>query len=917
MSTENKSTTKTKKKAFVSVKQSNNPTMKITKVKKEKQKKKKNPEKTKKIINVLLSIIMILGIFVMIAIISFSAYIALNAPPFEADKLYSTEATILYDKNGDEFARLGREQRDIVKYEELPEVLIDAIVATEDSRFFQHNGFDFVRFVKASLGQLAGQDGAGGASTLTMQVAKNSFSKDEATGKIASSGIAGIIRKFNDIYISVFKIEKNYTKEEIIEFYVNAPGLGNNTFGVEQASRKYFGKSVSNLTLPEASLLAGIFNAPSLYNPYYSPELASQRRAVVLNLMVRHGYITEEQAEGAKNISVESLTAESTSVGLNRYQQFIDIVCDEVEKKYGVNPANVPMEIYTTMDPAIQEVYVALNNQDLDNKGIISQEQDPTKLEKRKKNAYVFQRSYMKSDFIQIASIVTDVHDGSIRGVNGGRNQTRERALSQATRGVMQPGSTAKPIFAYGPYIEYNNGNTGTIFYDNKMNYSNGQSIKNSDGKFKGAMTMRDALSQSRNIPAVQAFQAVDKEKIAEFVHNCGIDYGDTLLEAFAIGGGLEVNPKIMAAAYGTFARGGYYIEPYTFTKIVFRETDEVEEIKPEWVKAMSSETAYMITDILRTAAQNKVGGVYTGVRGTEIAAKTGTSTYDANFLKQQGIPSSASDDNWAISYSPDYVIALWYGVEFATKDAYTDSVRAANEVRTINTLLVNNIYKENSKFNRPSNVIAAEYENETIPAELPSEYTPQDYKSTELFKKGTEPSVVSERFSELSNPTKGEAISSGGTIKLSWEGIPTPNAINTSYLDNYFTKNYGKFKDIYLEKRFEYNNTQIGTVGYHVYLSTPSGLISLGYTTNTSYEYTVTAPGTYTFVVKSEYSIFKSNASSGLTITAKIKDITSVEPSNPDDDTSSDDKDSDNEDDKKEDNPSSGNSQTGNKKEN
>lgn len=838
-------------------------------VKQNKPKKKK--KNSGKVLNTILSIVMLLCIAAMICVIAFGGYIVLSAPAFETDKLYSKEATIFYDKNGNEFARVGAEQRDLVYYEDLPQVLVDAIVATEDSRYFQHNGFDVVRFIKAALGQVAGQAGAGGASTLTMQVAKNTFSKSE-DGTIAASGIEGIVRKFTDIYISIFLIEKNYTKEEIMEFYVNAPFLGQQTYGVEQASQKYFGKSVRDLSLAEASLLAGIFNAPSSYNPFYSTELAEQRRAIVLNLMVRHGYITEEQADDAKAISVESLIAEPTAAELNKYQSFIDIVCDDIYEQFGMDPYAVPMEIYTTMDPDIQDVMVKLNNGELNYKWKTYKATD-------------------NKDIIQIGAIVTDVKDGSIAAVNGGRHQTTQKAFNRATDMKTQPGSTAKPIFAYGPYLEYNNGNTGTVFYDNKMTYSNGQELTNADKTYKGAMTMRQALAQSRNIPAVQAFQAVNKTKISEFVNNVGIDYcvydsaGNpkdcNLYESYAIGGGLEVSPEDMAGAYGTFARGGYYIEPYSYTKVIFRETDETYEHKYEKVQAMSEETAYMITDMLVTATKQGVGGNI-NVSGTEVASKTGTSTHS-----KKGVPDSASKDNWVITYSPDYVISFWYGTDYLTSTEYTTALAAAKERKLISAQLANNIYKKNSTFKKPSGIIASKYEEETYPAQLPSDYTPSDLISTELFKKGTEPSEVSDRFSQLQNPKNGSVEVSNSQINLSWDEISTPNAINTSYLQNYFSENYGQFASTYLNKRLEYNNKNIGTVGYQVYLQTDSGLQLLGFTASPYYVYNATTPGTYTFVIKSTYSIFKTNASSGITLTA---DVTSGSiPSLPSTDNSSD----------------------------
>lgn len=803
-------------------------------------KKEKDPNKIEKKKKITSHKILIIFLSLAIAFVSMilvgALFIIVSAPDFDTDKLYQREATVLTLADGTEFARLGTENRDLVSYDELPQVLVDAIVATEDSRFFQHEGFDIARFLMASFGQLTGISGAGGASTLTMQVVKNTYTSKDA------HGIKGLIRKFTDIYMSIFKVEKQYTKEEIIEFYVNAPWLGNGTYGVEQASQLYFGKSVRDLSLPEAALIAGIFNAPATQNPYYSIENATSRRNQVLDLMHRHGYINDEQWEDAKAISVESTIQEKSAASLNKYQSFIDTVVEEVIADTGLNPYNVPMTIQTTLDTRVQDVLNALNNEEL---------------------GYKF-----RDKVIQVAIIVTDTNNGSIIAVDGRRNQTGERDLNLATGPAQfQPGSTAKPIFAYGPVIEYNNESPGKYYFDEAYTYSNGQPLWDADRKWQGMQTMRDALSNSRNVPAVQAFQQVDKDKIADFVHKLGINYGDELYEAYAIGGGVYVNPKQMAAAYGAFARGGYYIEPYSYTKISFKDSEEVLDKKPKREKVMSEETAYMITSILLTAQEKHAGGNF-NISGTEVAAKTGTSTYDTATLKKYGISLSASADNWDITYSPDYVISMWFGYEKLSKEHYTESMYGSLERKKIMSAIAKKIYKKDSKFNVPSGIVKVEVEKDTIPLALPSSYTPADQRMTELFKEGTEPTETSWRYEQLESPTNGKGNISGSSINLSWDAIATPKAINPTELQNYFNENYGQFAEEYYNKRIAYNNSYIGSLGYAVYLNNNGTLNYLGFTPGTSYTYNTNGiGGTYNFVVKSAYSIFRDNQSNGLQI--------------------------------------------------
>lgn len=826
------------------------------KVDKKLNEKKKNYQKKKKgkARNIILTIIMILGILFVTCVLAFGLYIIFTAPDFDSSKLYNKEATVLYDKNGIELTRYGKENRVLVTYNDLPQVFVDALVATEDSRFFQHNGFDAARFMKASFGQALGQD-AGGASTLTMQLVKNTYTSNEARG------IRGIIRKFTDIYMAIFKIEKKYTKEEILEFYVNSQyfSTGGTNFesvnGVEQASQYYFGKSVSDLNLSEASLMVGLFNNPSLYNPYRNPEGCTNRRNKVLELMYRHGYITEEQKDAAQRVNVESLLKpQDENTKSNAYQAFIDYVIDEVQRKTGVNPYTVPMAIYTTLDTNIQDVV----NNVVDGNG-----------------GYHF-----LDDSDQVGVAITSVENGAILAMSGGRNYTPS-GLNRATV-KRQPGSTAKPIFDYGPMIEYNNVSTVHQFFDEPYTYSDGKtSINNWDGGYWGLSDMTSVLIDSRNIPAVQAFQQVDKNKISEFAHGLGIDYGDMLLESFAIGGMPNgISPIESAAAYSSFARGGYYIEPYSYSKIVYLETGKEEEFKYTKTRVMSEETAYMITSMLTLGGSSSynVGGNMR-ISNSDIAAKGGTTNITTADARALGVPDYVTPDHWNVTYSTQYCISLWYGYDSISKDHWLASSGSHSGTRGRKALMegiANKIYSANQRFNRPSGVTEVTVEKETIPLQLASEFTPAHLKMTALYKKGTEPTEVSSRFATLENPTNGKAEVNGNKVTLSWTPIKTPSAIDASSLTEYFNQGYGQWASKYYQQRQQYNNSSIGTIGYQVYLKNSDGsLKSLGYTTDKTYTYTAPSSSNYTFVVKSVYSIFKSNMSSGITITAKVTNAT------------------------------------------
>ncbi len=757
----------------------------------------------RRLVKIILLVFVVLAIVGIMLMAAFFMYISLTSPKFDTKKLEDEESTLVYDKNNVVFATIGTEKREKLTYDELSEVLIDAIIATEDSRFFQHNGLDAPRFAKAVLGQLLGQD-AGGGSTLTMQVAKLSFTSS------TSSGIKGIIRKFTDIYLSVFKIEKTYTKEEILEFYANKPFLGSQANGVEQASLTYFGKSAKDLNLSEAALIAGLLQSPSAYDPNIYPEKAQARRTVVLSLMKRHGYITEEEEALANAIPVQELLVEYRST-INPYQGYLDYVLDEVESKTGLNPYRVPMLIYTNMDTAKQ----AKLNKIMDGTG-----------------GYKW-----KNSVVQAGVAAVNVKNGKIIALGSGRNRTGEREFSYASSKDMkrQIGSTAKPLFDYGPGIEYNNWSTYTMFKDEKYTYSNGGKIENYDRRYKGWQTLRQALQGSRNISALKAFQLVDNSKIIEFVTSLGItpeiDSTGYLHEAHAIGGFNGSNPLEMAAAYAAFSNGGYYYEPYAVNKIVLRnDKEETMTYSSKGVKVMSEATAYMITNILYTG----VGGTIDvrSVSGVPLAAKTGTTNFPQNILRKYKMSSSAINDAWIVGYSPTLAIGMWYGYKDLDQKYYNTSSVAGTQRKLLYQTISKALYDKTSPWKQPSSVVKVGVEKMSNPAMLPSEYTPKDKIVYELFKKGTEPTETSPRYVPLTTPNNLLVTYANGTSTISWDPI---------------------------EGHANINAETFGELGYEIYYNDAY----VGFTTLTTYTYDTTYPyGNY--VVKAAYNLIKDNRSSG-----------------------------------------------------
>lgn len=806
--------------------------------------KRKRSKLRKRLLNAFLFFLLIM----LIGSVVFAIYIIMKAPDFKPDNLYRAEASTVYDVNGGQLAKLGVEKRKKVTYDQLPQVLVDAIIATEDSRYMQHNGFDAPRFFKASMGQVVNKlthhGNAGGGSTLSMQVVKNNYTST------VSSGFDGIVRKFTDIYIAVFKLEKSYSKEEIMEYYVNTPFLGNGSYGVEQACQSYFGKSVSDINLAEASIIAGLFQAPSSYDPYRYPKTAEARRSTVLYLMRKHGYITEEEEKIAKSVPVESLLRSSNPEGSsNQYQAYIDVVINEVENKTGNNPYTTGMKIYTNLDPAKQDV---LNK-------IMSGE-----------------TWQWKDDKINSGIAIVDVNNGALVAVGGGRNQEGERQFNYATMIKRQIGSCAKPLFDYGPAYEYNGASEATQVLDAEYTYSSGARIKNADGGYGGLMTYKYAMAASRNIPAVKVFQSVDNAKIVEFVTRLGltpeIDSNGYIHEAHALGAFDGTSPMQLAGAYAAFANGGYYYTPYAVSKVEYLDSNKTVSLKSKKVKAMSDSTAYMITDALMYAV-NSYGNIGGSVSGVQLAAKTGTSNFSAETRAKYGFPASANNDMWVTGYTPEYAVSMWYGYS-KTEKGYYNGNEGYNARGRLFRQIISGISTPGKTFTVPGSVVKGTIEKETYPGLLPSENTPEDMRVTEYFKKGTQPTEVSGRYATLSDPTGLSASTNGNNIVLSWNAATPSSYYNHDKLAE-------SLKDLYKSKASEQAASIIaanGEFGYEIFEQSSSGTHSLGFTSSTKYSTPKRSTDT-TYIVKTCYSLNKITSSGGASVNVKGEEKKETKP--------------------------------------
>lgn len=795
-------------------------------------------------------------IFGCIALGAFAKYIVDNAPEFNPENLYSKEPTTILYSDGSVMATIGLENRSILTYDELPEVLINALIATEDANFFQHNGVDIKRFMVAAFKQLLGQSDAGGASTLTMQLSKNYIVQD-----LTAKGWQGIVRKFTDIYMSVFKIETTYTKEEILEFYINAGQIGS-AYGVEAAAQMYFNKGAKDLNVSEAAILVGMFQAPTRLNPFYYPENAEERRKMVLYYMRRHGYISEEEYNIALKMTVEKMVVGSpNSSNTNddiepEAMSAVDTVVAEVQEKTGINPRTTSMTIYTTIDKKMQN-HVG--------------------------NIMVGDTYKWENSKVQAGVAVVDVESGALVAVGGNRDTSGAANMNHATDINYQIGSTAKPLYDYGPAIEYLNWSTGTVIADEKdVTYSDGTEVNNWDGKYKNFINIAESLKLSRNIPALKTFKNVDKANIQKFVTSLGLSPESYLHEAHAIGGYNGESPLSMAAAYAAFANGGYYTEPYSFTKLVYSDTGETYVNNSKTNQVMHDYTAYMISKMLQEAASYGLDtGKYYNVNRVKYAAKTGTTNYDEKDFERFDLPSRAVKDYWVVGYNTEYSIGIWYGY---------DSIREGHNMLSslqharIFQAVAKGIFKNKDDFEKPDSVIEVEIETGNATLMLPSKNTPSKYREKVLFVKGTEPKVVSPRFDTLDAVTNLQGYAENGTVHLSWTGIAQPDAFNTTVLTEQNKSAYETTKELnaYVKSLINTNKKVLGTLGYNIYVQNADGTETLvGWTDQTSYDLTGYY-GDVTVVVKSCYSVFTKSASSGVSVTISTG---TVAPPTPDPD--------------------------------
>jgi penicillin-binding protein 1A len=706
---------------------------------------KKSKPKSKGLFKRIFLILITLGIVGMIVGGATFAYFISDAPKLDEKLLKDPVPSKVYADDGKTVIdELGPDMRDYVAYDDVPQLVVNAFLATEDVRFFEHHGIDVRRLGGAVLANVTNGFGSQGASTITQQVVKRSYLTADKTIK----------RKVQEMWLS-FQLEQKYTKQEIFEMYVNKIFFANRANGIATAAKVYYGKELKDLKLNEAAMLVGLPQSPNRYDPFKYPDRAEKRRNVVLHLMNKHGFISKQQMEQAQSVPIKQGLKKTNTARTDStpYDTFIDEVIKEVAKMGDYNVFTDGLEIYTTVDADAQKyVHKMLTTNDIVN---------------------------FPSKKLQTGITLLDTKTGEIKAIGGSRNKEFNGGFNYATDTKRSPGSTIKPILDYGPAVEYLKWSTYHQIVDEPFKYENGQTLNNAAKTHYGKITIREALGRSLNIPAVKTFNEVGTDRSRQFAENLGIPLNNKpLFESAAIGAGLNVSSLDMAGAYSAFGNGGIYNKPHSVRKVVLRDKNTTIKNKIESKSVMKESTAFIITDLLKSVLKNSYGtGVAANISGMPVAGKTGTTNYTEEEKQKYNVEPGGALDAWFAGYTTNYTIGVWTGYE-KKNDFLGKSSQAIPKQVFKNLMQHVSQGKQPKDFKKPSSVSKVRVVKGSDPAMVASDFTPASMVSEEYFVKGTEPTQVTKQYSKIDSPTISNASYDPATneILLAWD---YPQSVN------------------------------------------------------------------------------------------------------------------------------------------
>ncbi len=693
---------------------------------------------------------LIFSIFAAASGIIYLAYLSKTLPSWDESAFDQSTTSKIYDMNDSVVSMKYKNQnRTTITYSQISPDFITAILATEDADFYKHNGFSLKGIIRSTLTNLFTNGRPHGASTITQQLARGVLLTNEDTSSVS------YVRKIREILLAM-QIEDRLTKEEILTNYVNTISFGHGAYGVEAASVTYFNKSAKDLTLVEAALIAGLPQAPSNYDPFKAPEKALARRNIVIDRLVAVDYITKKEATELKKIPITLVEgvpnqAVNEQKDLANYQYFVDYVTSLADtiitEKNLESIYNGGYRIYTTLDTNVQSAMETVYNDDsLFPKGMNGVEPES-------------------------AMTIIDPTTGAIRGLVGGRSYSVEMGFNRAVSAKRSPGSTFKPIVAYGPAFEKGILSPSMIVKDTpepKLLDGTGKvyEFNNYSGNFVGNVSVRTAIKNSINTVAVRVLNDITPRYGFDFAKRLGItnlseSEKDNLSMAL---GGLQngVTTLEMARAFGVFANQGVIVESNSIRRIEDSYGNIIFESKPSSNQAISPEVAFMVNNVLLDVV-NSGTGTNAKLYKRQVAGKTGTTDLVVNGVNMK----EGNSDLWFVGYTPQLSGAVWIGYDKNSSTSYLQkakygSGKAAYIWHQVMAIALQG--KPYLTFNQPSGIIEMYVDPVTG---LP---TTNNTGKSDLFIKGLLPSKPS---STLNVPSEGKAVKSGNAFKLTWKGDP------------------------------------------------------------------------------------------------------------------------------------------------
>ncbi len=580
------------------------------------------------------------------------------------DEYTPSLTTYVYDVNNQVIAEFSVEKRAILPLSKIPVDMQNAVIAMEDQNFFRHWGISPRGIARALLRDVLHRRSAQGGSTLTQQLSKLIFLKPEKT----------LGRKVKEMVLAL-QIERNFSKQEILALYLNQIYFGNGVYGVQSASKLYFGKDVSEMTLGECAMLTGLIPSPERFSPFNSLERAKQRRHLVLQRMREENYITAKEAEAAE---AETIPTEKSTLFASHAPYFVEYVRQILEPKYGTAQLwKGGMKIYTTLDLTMQvpaedvmERSLAKYDQDAAKSKAASQEKDGEKDKDKDSGVEA------SSAALQGAFLILDTRTGAIKAMIGGRNY-RDSKFNRVTQAARQAGSTFKPMVWMSalmngytpatmvddsPMAYYYDGKDWRLLEGATDQYAIDLAIQpfvgnkdfkiwvpnDFDGKSMGRITLRHALELSRNLASIYLVTRVGPSLVADVAHRAGIKRSLDAVPSIGLGTSL-VSPIEMASSFSTFANGGIHATPFGVLKVTDNQGRVLEESVPEEIESFSPQLSYVLVNMMKGVVQRGTGS-YASKLKRPIAGKTGTS--------------QDSKDMWFIGMTPDLTAAAWMGYD-------------------------------------------------------------------------------------------------------------------------------------------------------------------------------------------------------------------------------------------------------------